>query len=131
MPRELTSHRVNGLNEALRIEVLDEPGNGGACHEYRIVPIELGTIPAECGIEERIGTFIGFQNGPIKEAGVNGISNEALLAIVEDRLVGFQSGEYACDRNASALFYVQNAMDHLAQRTLERVVRGVEGTNKK
>lgn len=28
--REITSHKVNGLNEALRIEVLDEPGAGGA-----------------------------------------------------------------------------------------------------
>lgn len=35
--RELTSHRVNGLNEALRIFVLDEPGSGGACHDYVVL----------------------------------------------------------------------------------------------
>lgn len=32
--RELTSHMVNGCNEAIEIKVLDEPGHGGACHEY-------------------------------------------------------------------------------------------------
>ena len=35
--RELTSHRVNGLNEALRIFVLDEPGAGNACHDYVVL----------------------------------------------------------------------------------------------
>lgn len=30
--RKLTSHKVNGLNEALEVSVLDEPGQGNACH---------------------------------------------------------------------------------------------------
>ena len=34
--RELTSHKVNGLNEAITIAVMDEPGAGGACHEYNL-----------------------------------------------------------------------------------------------
>lgn len=123
MIRQLTSHRVNGLNEALKIEVLDEPGQGNACHEYVIrVPLPDGTIRSD---------FITFQNGPINEAGVNGISNEALLAIVEDRLLGFQSGQFACRDNAVALTKVQEAMMWLQKRTRERVARGVEGTNQK
>lgn len=36
MGRVLTSHKVNGLNEALLVNVLDEPGQGNACHEYQI-----------------------------------------------------------------------------------------------
>jgi hypothetical protein len=74
---------------------------------------------------------IDFQNGPIKEAGVNGISNEALLAIVEDRLACFQSGEYACRENAIALTKIQEAMMWLQKRTRDRVSRGVEGTMQK
>lgn len=119
--RKLTSHKVNGLNEALDIEVLDEPGQGNACHKYAVV-YSFRDIP---DVQQRIE----FQNGPIQEAGVNGISNEALLAIVEDRLAGFQSGQYACRENAIALTKIQEAMMWLQKRTLDRMRRGVEGTN--
>lgn len=119
MPRELTSHKVNGLNESLTILVLDEPGVGGANHEYQIL-----------NTDNNIHCDIGFQNGPIAEAGVgvNGISNEALLAVVEDRLKCFQDGFYACRENAIALTKIQEAMHWLHHRTRERVQRGVEGT---
>jgi hypothetical protein len=117
--RKLTSHKVNGCNEAITIVVLDEPGSGGANHEYEIHYPESGI---NC-------LRFSFQNGPIKEAGVNGITHEALLAILEDRLVGFQNGSYACDANAKALTFIRAAQDVLHSRTLERVVRGVEGTH--
>lgn len=122
MIRELTSHRVNGLNDVLRIEVLDEPGQGNACHKYRVVPT----------VGNAVGMLIEFQNGPLQETVYpNGLSNEALLAIVEDRLIGFQSGRFACRENAEALTRLQEAMMWLAKRTRDRVARGVEGTNVK
>ena len=121
--RELTSHRVNGLNEAIDIIVLDEPGQGNACHDYRIEYAQNG--PA-C-----ISVAIKFQNGPIAEVGVNGLSNEALLAVVEDRLLGFQLGQYACRENAVALTKLQEAMMWLQKRTRDRLARGVEGTHRK
>jgi hypothetical protein len=77
MSRELTSHIVTGLNEKIYIDVVDEPGPGGACHAYRMA-IDNG--------KEIQRLHLNFQNGPIQEVGVNGISIEALLAIVEDRL---------------------------------------------
>lgn len=120
--RELTSHKVNGLNEAIRIEVLDEPGQGNACHVYRMTLDGKDTV---------IDQQIHFQNGPILEAGFNGVSNEALLAIVEDRLLGFQSGQFACRENAVALTKLQEAMMWLQKRTRDRMARGVEGTNQK
>ena len=125
--RELTSHKVNGLNEVLRIEVLDEPGQGNACHLYGITSDE----PRLSAMPPAVMCSIRFQNGPIQEAGVNGISQEALLAIVEDRLIGFQTGEYACRENAIALTKVQEAMQWLLKRTRDRMARGVEGTNQK
>jgi len=123
MNRELTSHRVNGLNEVLRIEVLDEPGQGNACHHYSITP----TVGNASGVR------IDFQNGPLQETGgvPNGLSIEALLAIVEDRLLGFQSGQFSCRENAVALTKIQEAMMWLQKRTLDRMRRGVEGTNVK
>lgn len=125
--RELTSHKVNGLNEALRIEVLDEPGQGNACHVYGITSDE----PRNADTPPAVMCPIRFQDGPIGEVGVNGISNEALLAIVEDRLLGFQSGPYACRENAVALTKLQECMMWLQRRTRDRMARGVEGTHQK
>lgn len=128
MTRELTSHKVNGLNESLRLVVFDDPGHGNACHEYQIRNIEPNTGDGHDDVEM---CLIKFQNGPIAESGVNGISGEALLAIVEDRLIGFQSGPYACRENAVALTKIQEAMMWLQKRTLDRIRRGVEGTSQK
>ena len=120
--RELTSHKINGLNEALRVKVTDEPGQGNACHKYHVVPM---TGNAK-------GLLIEFQNGLLQETVYpNGLSNEVLLAIVEDRLLGFQSGDFACRENALALTKLQEALMWLHKRTRDRVSRGVEGTNTK
>lgn len=138
--RELVNHKVNGLNEALKIQVLDEPGPGNACHRYHITttetppPIGGGMSSADLSKAQdmlKAVTDIRFQKGPIAEVGVNGISQEALLAIVEDRLIGFQSGPYACNENQMALSHVQHAMAWLYKRTCERLERGVEGTSEK
>lgn len=173
--RELTAHKVNGLNEALRIFVLDQPGHGGACHAYTIlVPCDHdGTVtwaeelPEWSTWELQDGTKLGsllyvdkgreraciqrmrripgkkepqvyleffdavsmaFQNGPIKENGINGISQEALIAVLIDRLEGFQSGQFQCHDNQVALDSLQNARLWLHKRTMDRVARGVEGT---
>ncbi len=120
--RTLTAHKVNGLNEDLDINVLDEPGQGGACHEYSVTA--AGSLKIQY-------CFIKFQNGPIKEFGVNGISQEALLAILIDRLQGFQSGEYKTRENAIALTHLEEAVMWLHKRTRDRLARGVEGTNVK
>lgn len=123
--RTITDHKLHGLNDALDINVLDEPGQGGACHEYEIDLV--GGAPDSGGCK----TKISFQNGPIKEAGVNGISGEALIAIVIDRLRSFQEGDYACRDNAIALTHLEDALMRLQKRTRDRLARGVEGTNAK
>lgn len=136
MKRELTRHRLNGLNEALKIAVLDDPGAGNACHRYAIRPVELDTFPADSDPKRAIRLMyaccdIYFQNGPIQEAGVNGVSQEALLAVVEDRLASFQAGPYACEENEQALLCVREALTWLYKRTRDRTTRGVEGTSEK
>ena len=37
--RKITSHAINSLNEAIWIDVLDEPGPGGASHHYLLQPM--------------------------------------------------------------------------------------------
>lgn len=127
--RTITDHKLNGLNDALEITVTDEPGQGGANHVYEI---EWGNNDGldPTGHAQR-KTIISFQNGPIKEASVNGISGEALLAIVIDRLRSFQSGPFACRDNAVALTKLEESLMWLQKRTRDRLSRGVEGTNQK
>lgn len=121
MAREITTHKVNGLNEVLRIRAIDEPGQGNACHEYQIEPT----------VGNAKGVFIQFQNGPLKETNdlPNGLSNESLLAVLIDRMQGFQSGAFSCRENAIALTHLEEAMMWLQKRTRDRMARGVEGTN--
>ena len=118
--RNLTKHIVEGdsANHQLGVYVLDEPGHGGACHKYNIMHAETEL----CGLS--------FQNGPIKAGfGVNGITHEALLAILIDRMEGFQAGPYASQDNADALNHMNLALASLQLRTRARRARGVEGTH--
>lgn len=116
--RKLTEHKINPASDILNITVLDEPTHGGASHQYRI----------EGGKAEPVE--LHFQNGPIatEGGGVNGITHEVLIAVLCDRLRGFQSGPFACKANEQALTHLEEAMHWLQQRTLERMRRGVEGT---
>ena len=132
--REITDHKLNGLNDAIRIKVLDEPGAGGACHHYLVhVPMRnpVEQYPEENSRLARAHCEISFQKGPIQEAGINGISGEALIAVNIDRLRSFQAGPFASDDNAHALDHLQKALHFLQKRTRERMARGVEGTSQK
>lgn len=126
--RNITDHKLNGLNDAIDITAMDDPGHGGACHEYDLsLKAEPGATP---GITGARGSWrLSFQNGPVLEAGLNGISQEALLAVVIDRLRGFQSGKFACRNNAIALTHIEDALMWLQKRTRDRIARGVEGTH--
>lgn len=127
--KELSAHKVNGCNEAIKISVLDEPGQGGACHLYRLAYDDPKWGPDPQSMRQMID--LHFQEGPIAEVGINGITHEALLAILIDRLQSFQAGAYACHENALALTTLEEAMYWLHNRTLARVARGVEGTHAK
>jgi len=117
LPRAINGHKVNPANDLIEISVLDEPGSGGACHEY------------ELSIPSGRKTLISFQNGPINEVGVNGLTHEALIAILLDRMRSFQSGPYSCRENALALTKLEEAQHWLLHRTQARMARGVEGTH--
>lgn len=120
--RELTDHRVNPANDKLIVEVLDEPGAGGANHVYQVRGYHAKDA-------DETAVVIRFQNGPIAEAGVNGLTQEVLLAILCDRLRAFQRGPYACRENALALTKLEEAQHWLHHRTKARMARGVEGTH--
>lgn len=117
--RTVDYHKINPTNDRLDIVVADPPGHGGASHVYRV------EYTATAG-GEPLAT-IEFQNGPIAENGINGVTQEILLAIVIDRLRSFQSGPFSSRENALALTKCEEALHWLQQRTLDRMRRGVEG----
>lgn len=125
--RKITEHVANPVNDRLQIAVLDKPGAGGASHVYEITAtMPDGVSPAP----EFEPVIVRFQNGPIAEADVNGVTQEALLAIVADRLRSFQAGPYPCQENSYALAHVDKALRALKERTIDRMARGVEGITK-
>lgn len=116
--------RILHEDEHAKVACSDKPGPGGACHEYQVVG-----VPCD---EVRDGVFVRvkFQKGPVSETGRwNGCQNEDLLRIIEDRLIGFQSGDFPCSENAEALNAVRDAISALERRTYDRKQRNVEGTS--
>ena len=120
--RYLPDHALYPSPANLHVTTLDEPGVGGAHHQYLIT---------HNGPDFHVPCEIAFQDGPISEVGVNGVTNEALLVIVIDRLRCFQAGEYACRQNALALTKLEEGLMWLHARTHERINRNVEGTHAK
>lgn len=122
--RELHEHKSNPCNHAI-VLVADAPNpkNGNASHCYQATWLENDGTSGEC--------VINFQDGPIKEVGTNGVTQEVLLAVLIDRLRGFQTSKYACRENAIALTKLEEALHWLNARTAARVARGVEGTHQK
>lgn len=112
-----------GSHRYTEVVVIDEPGPGGACHQYCIGRAVSGnkSMP-EC----EYGRIL-FQLGPVLETGVNGCFMEDLIAICIDRLEAFQAGEFNCHENAAALDSLKSALYSLNQRTRDRQFREVEG----
>lgn len=80
-------------------------------------------------VEGSILAHVDFQEGPIKEVGVNGVCNEDLIAMVICRLEHFQQGPYSSRDNAMVITKLEEALLWLRKRTIGRENRGVEGTS--
>lgn len=116
-----------GQHRFTAVEVLDEPGAGGAYHNYNVVNVDH----AKEGAEYTVYALIKFQKGPVAENGVNGIFMEDLLQICRHRLQCFQAGDFACRENELALTKIEEALHWLDHRTKDRQARNVEGTTQK
>ena len=119
---EIISKSPERLTEVV---VTDKRGQGNAFHKYEVRPV-TGEVNSSDNVEF---AKISFQNGPIKEFGINGCHQEDLLAIVQHRLECFQEGDFACIENERALNSLKECIAHLNSRTKDRNERGVEGTN--
>lgn len=116
--RELTTHVITDADASIKLRS-DDPGHGGAAHDYRVT-FERDGASVDLG-------RIAFQTGPVGEFGVNGLTHEVLLSILIDRLGAFQLGPYPSRYNADALQHCHYAQAALFQRTKDRMAAGVEG----
>lgn len=96
-----------------------------APHHFKVRRIDPVTLePAEVLGE------INFQEGPVKENGINGFNNEDLILMVLTRLRSFQETQYACRENEKAIEKLEESVMWLRKRTLDREIRNVDGTSK-
>lgn len=122
-----TNTRAIGDSRYTQVRSIDEKADdtgGGAHHQYRVE-----SVPQQSDEPAFILADVGFQKGPVKEAGVNGIHNEDLLAMVLDRLRCFQGSPFRCRENALAITKIEEGLMWLNSRTKKRIERGVEGTH--
>ena len=118
--RTITNHAVEeDPCSQLTIMVTDKAEEGGACRNYMITwPLKLDLD----GVRKWGINIIEFQSGPVAQNGLNGVTNEALLAIVIDRLRGFQSGPHPSSFNDCALRRCEQALDALQERARNQFV---------
>lgn len=74
------------------------------------------------------GTLIDFQHGPVKEVGVNGMTSEALLAVLIHRTEVLNS-RFPCEENELAIESMKGALALFNLRTERRKARGVADTH--
>lgn len=114
--------RVLRVTCPVNVVALDapDPNAGNASHVYEI---QFGG-PAE-------SLTIMFQHGPRGGAdSTPGVFEDALLAILQDRMEGFQSGPFACPENQMCLEAIREARDALDRRVANRMAQKVLGVNK-
>lgn len=127
--RHVTGHEANPVEGKITIVAADERGPGGDNHLYLIGGLSSlyanpsldngqDDMPEGFDSDDTIG--IVFQNGPIPDNGINGVTLEALLTVCIDRLEACQSGKFACEENGAALQHLVYAREHLHQRTRKR-----------
>ena len=83
--REIVSHKAPGVNDWIRVETVDDPDKDGRCWKYQLYTRSYG------GEFHKTSARIEFQQGevkPLEQGGLNGVSEESLLAVVVDRMVG-------------------------------------------
>lgn len=118
--RTITAHHDgHGLNESIAITA-DPVDGSGASHDYTFA------------IDRDTRARVQFQQGPRNVNGsIAGVTEAAILAMLIDRLEGFQAGPYSCQENDQQLAHLRAALALTKRRADARAARGVLGKNEK
>lgn len=113
------------------VYAVDEKGNGGANHCYKICRDEvIDNVTLEHKVTDILN--IDFQNGARNQEGSKtGVIDADLLEVVRDRVKSFQAGPFSSRENACALTHIEEALMWMNRRVEDRIERNVLGRNEK
>lgn len=126
--RPIFDHKNNKFNrECIEIKTADLRQSDNAHHKYSIEVYgdPSGGVQPQWAILHSVE--LQFQNGGLKEVGPNGITDQALIAVVLDRLRGFNDGPYRCRENSMMITKLEEALMWGEKRGNDRARRNVEG----
>ena len=105
--REITGHETPDSEFTVQVFAIDEPHENGASHQYRIARDDGASVQ-----------LVHFHEGEFdwRSNDVNGATDEAILAILADRMRGFQTGPKACKGYATALRKIEESMEALRKK---------------
>lgn len=103
-----------------------QDGNGLTAHAFDHVKEDLGHF-YNVALGKQTA-YIAFQNGPVPIHGVNGVTNESLLAILIHR-TKILNDMFPCEENRIAIEHMKKALESFESRTKNRIQRNVEGKN--
>ena len=87
------------------------------------------------GVVKAKGLDISWQKGPLgkglERKKPNGAFVETVIAAALQRLEFYQTTEFHCAENASAIQGLRTALGVLERRTMQRMAAGVEGTHER
>ena len=137
--REITTHRLvveegqpplDRANAVLIVEAQEDHKSHGAPTRYSLFLNQNGFASPLCSVRFHAGPLREtLPDGSERENPVTGLTHEGLLAILIDRLEGFQKGRFVCDDNEQALAHLRKALSRLQARTRKRAGRGVGGVH--
>lgn len=115
--RQLNTHLSSGGYNALQVVAVDQPAAGVPTARYDVTGFNTVYNPAARQQAQFTRLPIVFATGeaPI-DAPANGVTNEALLAVVADHLRSQQNSPEACLEFQMAMEYVNAALGMLLQR---------------
>ena len=135
--RRLITLPTEKINEALELYAVDIPDEHGVKRtRYEISGFDFSKNPLAYPPErlplDRFGQVypLLFQQGNPNEVGINGLTTEALLTVIIDRLECFQATPMASRENEKALEHFKTGMRWVRARSESRLRRGTSGTPK-
>lgn len=110
------------------IEAYGVDPKSNAPKRFVISGFNAQTNPAAEAGDNLNACVILLQNGVIPEVGLNGVTAEDLLKVVEEIYVCFQEGQFACQENEEVLQHVRAAQGALQKRLNRRKDEGTKDT---
>jgi hypothetical protein len=92
--------------------------------------VDIADVKVFTNINDLSKIEVQLQSAPIKEVGVNGCQIDDVIMLVIKILESF-NGKVPHEKTVQAIGYLQAACSCLDERTKDRIVRKVEGTEEK